>query len=259
MSEGSFAPEALEDLVVAKQPEINEVQSSREYAPTQSIARLLALPLEQRKVVDKPITAATKVCLIGDGQGADTKLFSSVVRPENITSVNYDLREVTAANERFEREGSAVRMKQADITNADSLRNAGLAEGSQDLVVAAHVLEVPIFNTQIGDEVARQKAAQNEKSFADNIANVLKPNGEALIFSYPQRLTQKEATRLGVEKVTPDAAKFYDIEWRQDLTYAELSAIRSQDELTKLFGDKFTVIIDNTADGYAVRLKNSPL
>jgi len=181
-----------------------------------------------------------KVCLIGDGQGADTfEFYDMGVKPANISSINYDQNEVVAANNRLKNIG--IEMKQGDATDWGSMEETGLTENSQDIVTLLHVLEVPFM-----------KGEKAEKLIG-NIEKILKPGGRLMITQYKYRLDPERARNLGVEEITQDAAKSwfagddwvkkfkdtYGQEWREGMLFSEISNIRTPEQLRELFREGF--------------------
>jgi 2-polyprenyl-3-methyl-5-hydroxy-6-metoxy-1,4-benzoquinol methylase len=229
-----------------------KIQSSREYSSSPAIQELL----KTRIIFEKPITPDSKVLLIGDAQGSDTALFVQMgVDAANISSVNYELAEIEIANERLKEHG--VVMKQGDATNFSSLERVGLLAGSQDVVTLMHVLEVPDIR------------GEAERQLVDNMARVLKENGEAIVTQYKKKLTADEAVLFGVEEIRQDDLKKrfgedwqegfereYGQSWREGMRYSEISTIRSKEELLDLFAERFDVKLEETEDSFVLKLKN---
>lgn len=208
-------------------------------------------------IIEQLITPDSHVLVIGDGQGLDTRrlLISNRVSPKNIHSVNYDPSEVDQANKLTLKEWP-VRMSQGDATSLSSLHSIGVEETSKDIVIMMHVLEVPAIR---GDA---------EKALVENIARILKPDGEALITQYIRRLTPEQAREIGVQEIRKqDLVRKYGATWEKDfeketgktwhpgMRFSELSNVRTKDELVKLFEKRFIVRIDESRDSYVIRLK----
>lgn len=230
-----------------------KIESSREYKESPVIRDQIS---RTRVIFEKPITSDTKVCLIGDGQGLDTKLFLEMgVDPSNISSINYEQSEVDEANAKNLRD-TGVEMKQCDATSIESIYGAGIEDKSQNVVTLMHVLEVP----NIKDET--------EKQLVRNIARILKPNGELLVTQYKKKLTPSEAEEFGVEAITADDLRDrfgdgwkeqfeseYGQEWFPGMRYSEISQIRSKEELLALFADDFEIKIEEMDSKFILRMK----
>lgn len=230
-------------------------QGTREYEPSSAIKEL-----QKTKVIfEKQITPETRVCLIGDGQGLDTKQFFQMgVRPEKISSVNYEQSEVDQANEGVLRD-TGVRMKQGDATSLESLKDAGIEENSQEVVTLMHVLEVPVIK---GDA---------ERALVENAVKILQPGGELMVTQYKHQFTKDERDvqrRIGIEEITAENLKKqfgenwreafreeYGIEWEEGMRYGEISNIRTQEQLRKLFEPYFDVRIEETESEYVLRMR----
>ena len=234
--------------------EKEKTQSSREYAPSPAIQALE----KDRKIFENPITSESRVLLIGDGQGADTALFAKMgVDVHGISSINYELEEVRAANERLKNFG--VTMKQADATELSSLERAGILPSSQDVVTLMHVLEVPDIR------------GEAERRLMENIIHVLKEGGEAIVTQYKKKLTPEEADFFGVEEIKPDDLQHrfgeswrdeferqYGQPWKEGMRYSAISNIRTKQELIDLFSEKFEVKLEESDDEYILRMKKKP-
>jgi len=230
-----------------------KIQSTREYAASSVIEDEIA----QTKVVfEKEITADTKICLIGDGQGADTRKFIEMgVAPGSITSVNYELSEVEQANSGVLAD-TGVEMRQANVVDFDSLMGVGIGEASQDVIVLMHVLEVPDIR------------GEAERNLVQNISRVLREGGEALVTQYRRKLTPEEAELFGVEEIAAESLRSrfgedwqeafrqqYGQNWHEGMRYSEISNIRSKGELMQLFEDGFEIRIEESGDEFILRLK----
>ncbi|MEI7741846.1 MAG: hypothetical protein WCJ29_05095 [bacterium] len=234
-------------------------QSTRNYPKSPELSNLLK---GDRVIFERAVKPDSKVFLIGDGQGADTKQFLDAgVRPENIASLNYEQKEIDAANADLLRD-TGVHMEQTDITSKpDSESNLlkKLEKNSRDFAVLMHVLEVPEIR------------AEREKQLVQNIADALKEDGEAILTQYKEQLKPGNPHYDKVEKVSPESqrgrfgddwknkfAEHYGKEWKEGMSWAELSNIRKPEELQKLFGDKFEVKIEEEPYSYVIRLKKKP-
>jgi len=232
---------------------VEKSQSSREYGPSRVIENDITV---NRVVFEKRLKPETDVCLIGDGQGADTRLFLDMgVKPEHLKSVNYEQSEVDAANSDA-LAGTAVEMHQADAADLESLKKVGLNEATQDLIVLMHVLEVPNIK------------GETERNLVENIARLLKEDGEALVTQYKKKLTPEEAESFGVEEIAADSLqrrfgddwqkKFkeeYGQEWHDGMRYSEISNIRSKEELLKLFADRFDIKLEEDDNEYVLKMR----
>lgn len=235
-------------------------QSSRRYAPSEFIKKNIA---EEMYIFDetKKIKAETKVCLIGDGQGADTRLFLSMgVNPKNIEAVNYEAEEIDYANNNFEKEvglkGTGVEMKKGDATKIESLKELEIEEKSQDIVTLMHVLEVPDIK------------GETEENLIKNLKTVLKSHGEMLVSQYKERLTLEQAKKFGVEEIKADnleqrfgsdwRERFkqeYGKKWCSGMLFSEISRIRPREELLKLFEKDFVIKVEENDSEYILRMK----
>ncbi|MBI4256429.1 hypothetical protein HY626_00015 [Candidatus Uhrbacteria bacterium] len=228
-----------------------KMQSSREYVHSPVLQDVL----RDRIIFEREVLSDSDVLLIGDGQGLDTKQFIDMgVEPDHISSVNYESSEVDEANRRLEETG--VVMKQADATSWDSLLRAGVLEASQDVLVLLHVLEVSDIRSDA------------ERRLVENMVRVLRDGGEALVSQYKHKLTQEQATMLGIEEIKPEYlerrfgkdwqeifTREYGQPWYEGMRYSEISRIRSKDELLKLFSDHFEINLEETDDSYVLKLK----
>ncbi|MEK7211587.1 MAG: hypothetical protein AAB731_03060, partial [Patescibacteria group bacterium] len=180
----SFNAESIptpEDVIerpkISKKPETVEVikgESTRPYEASPVIKYEIS---HTHTVYEKPIGPDTKTCLIGDGQGMDTLEFLKIgVKPENVSSVNYEQKEVQKANDK-NLVGTGVEMKQGDATDSESLKRAGIELSSQDIVTLMHVLEVPDIKNEA------------EARLIKNLVDILKSDGELLVSQYKQKLT----------------------------------------------------------------------
>jgi len=248
-----FAP----DTIPANQSRESKVklESSRIYALSPAIIELA----RTRVIFEKQITPETKVCLIGDGQGFDTKAFALIgVKPENISSVNYEETEIKAANENYLKD-TGIQMKRGDATSIEDLIKAGISENSQEIVTLMHVLEVPNIK------------GETEARLVENISKILKPNGELLVSQYKHKFTKDERglqKKIGIEEITSEnLQKLYGehwkeefkkengIDWEKGMRYGEISNVRSKDELTKLFDAKFEIKLEETESEYILKMK----
>jgi len=232
---------------------IEKIQSTRKYEVSPVIENEIA---ETKVVFEKEITAETNICLIGDGQGADTKkLIEMGVAPEYITSVNYELSEVEQANLGVLAD-TGVEMKQANVVDLNSLSSVGIEEGSQDLVILMHVLEVPDIR------------GEAELDLVKNIARILKEDGEALVTQYKRKLSAEEAKLFGIEEITPESLsnrfgddwqdafrQQYGQNWHEGMRYSEISNIRSKKDLIQLFQENFEIKIEEDNSEFVLRLK----
>lgn len=208
---------------------------------------------------EKEITPEINVCLIGDGQGVDTQQFLQMgVKPENISSINYETNEVDQANSGILK-NTGVKMKQGDATDYESLKATGLKEGTQDLITLMHVLEVPSIK------------GVAEKKLIDNVIKLLKPDGELLVTQYRHKFTKDERElqkQIGIEEIMSEnlrkqfgedrRKKFkeeYGLEWEEGMRYGEISNIRTNEELIKLFEPNFDIKLEETENEYILRMK----
>ena len=238
-----------------EKPKEVKIESTRIYEPSPVIAELG----KSRMVYESQISPETNVCLIGDGQGMDTKQFLLMgVRPENIKSINYEHNEVDQANETV-LQNMGVEMKQGDATSFESLENAGLKENDQELITLMHVLEVPNIK---GD---------TEKNLVRNIVKLLKPGGEVLVSQYKHKFTKDERDlqkQIGIEEITSENLQKqfgdnwiknfkeeYGLEWEEGMRYGEISNIRTKEELTALFEQDFDIKIEETESEYILKMK----
>lgn len=255
---GLPSAESMEGLYL-NEKEIKS-ESSRKYAPSKFIKENI---VREKYIFDEKnkINLETKACLIGDGQGADTRIFLSMgVNPKNIESVNYEGKEVDYANNNFEEEvglkGTGVEMKKGDATSIESLKKMGIEEKSQDIVTLMHVLEVPDIKGKI------------EENLVKNLKMILKTDGELLVSQYKKKLTPEQARLFEVEKIEKDdlEKKFgsdwrerfkreYGKEWYPGMPYSEISRIRSREELIKIFEKDFVIRVDENDSEYILRMK----
>lgn len=210
-------------------------QSSREYNVSPVIKNEIVIDKiifhNKNEIEQKYISPDSKVCLIGDGQGADTLQVKKMgVKPKNIVSVNYERSEVIDANNGLLKD-TGIKMKQGDATNLQDLIDAGAIKESQDYVVAMHVLEVPGIKGEV------------EKRFVQNLYQILKPDGELLVSQYKRKLTSEEAEKIGVQKN------------EEGIYFSELSNIRSRDELINLFQKYFEIEFEENNSEYILRMK----
>jgi len=234
-----------------------KIESTRRYEASPIIAGEI---FESRTVFERPITPDTRICLVGDGQGMDTKLFREMgVKSENISSVNYEQEEVSAANEGVLKD-TGVKMRQGDATNRDSLKEAGIEEGDYDLVTLMHVLEVPPIK------------GEAERSLVENVHAILKKDGELLVTQYKHKFTRDERDiqkQNGIEEITRDSLvqrygndaweeRFFEengVRWEEGMRYGEISNVRSKDELIRLFEPYFEVRCEETDHEYVLKMK----
>lgn len=254
MGEGNFR--TIEDQQF--QDPTTEKQSTRIYEPSPVIVNEIS---KTRVIFERPIETGTKVCLIGDGQGMDTKQFLEMgVKPENIQSVNYEQGEVVQANQSILKD-SGVEMKQGDATSIESLHEAGIEDGSQGVAVLMHVLEVPSIRGQV------------EARLVENIVRILTSDGEALASQYKHKFTRDEREiqeKIGIKEIKAEdmEAQFgkdwqekfkesYGVDWEQGMRYGEISNIRTMEELRKLFEPYFDVVIDESEHEYVLKMKKN--
>ncbi len=210
-------------------------QSTRKYKESLLIKNQIRIDrmvyFSKNKQEQKYINFDSKVCLIGDGQGADTLQFKKIgVNPKNIISINYESKEVAEANNGLLKD-SGIEMKQGDATNLQDLIDVGAIKESQDCVVAMHVLEVPVIKGEV------------EKRFVQNLYQILKPDGELLVSQYKRKLTSEEAEKIGVQKN------------EEGIYFSELSNIRSKDKLINLFQKYFEIEFEENNSEYILRMK----
>ena len=250
-----FNPERIASQPPQEEPKELKVESIRSYEPSPVITELS----ESKVAYESQITPETNVCLIGDGQGMDTKQFLLMgVRPENIKSINYEQSEVDQANTEV-LQNTGVEMRQGDATSFESLEGAGLTENSQELITLMHVLEVPNIK---GD---------TEKNLIRNIVKLLKLGGEVLVSQYKHKFTKDERDlqkQIGIEEITTEnlqkqfgdnwREKFkeeYSLEWEEGMRYGEISNVRTKEELVALFEQDFDVNIEETESEYILKMK----
>jgi hypothetical protein len=230
------------------------LQSSRKYEGSRAVQNALA----RGEIFDKRLGPDTKVALIGDGQGADTLQFlQQGIKPERISSVNYDNREIAEANG-HSLKGTGVTMRYADATDLESLRAAGISEGSQEVVVLTHVLETPTLR------------GGAELRLIENIHRILTADGVALASQYRKQLDRATAEKLGVEEITRgtlqkqfgadwerDFQAAFGLKWEQGMRFSDIANIRTKEELVELFSDQFEVRIteDEESDSFIIELK----
>ena len=250
-----FNPERIASQPLQEEPKELKVESIRSYEPSPVVTELS----ESKVAYESQITPETNVCLIGDGQGMDTKQFLLMgVRPENIKSINYEQSEVDQANTEV-LQNTGVEMRQGDATSFESLEGAGLTENSQELITLMHVLEVPNIK---GD---------TEKNLIRNIVKLLKLGGEVLVSQYKHKFTKDERDlqkQIGIEEITTEnlqkqfgdnwREKFkeeYSLEWEEGMRYGEISNVRTKEELVALFEQDFDVNIEETESEYILKMK----
>lgn len=180
-----------EEALLQPQPVKQEakIQSTRFYEASPAVLELI----KSKVIFEKEITPDTRVCLIGDGQGLDTRLFLDMgVKPQNIRSINYEEQEVEQANQAILKD-TGVQMQQGDATDLETLESNGLNESTQEVVTLMHVLEVPNIK------------GEAEKNLIRNIALILKPDGEFLASQYKHKFTKDERSlqkQIGIEEIT---------------------------------------------------------
>jgi len=244
--------EKLVDDNLKKEEVLEKSESSRKYDTSPILSEIR----ENMIVYEKPITPDTKVCLIGDGQGADTLQFLALgVKPENIKSINYEQPEVETANKNNLKD-TGVEMEQGDATQIGDFYKVGIEDESQDLVTLLHVLEVPDIKNR------------TEKELVANLVKILKADGELLVSQYKHKLTAEQAQTLGVEAIKSEdlEKRFgenwqvvfeekYGQKWFAGMHYSEISNIRTKEELIKLFEEDFDIKLQESAAEYILKAK----
>jgi len=251
----------LEKAFPQPQPANQEtkIQSTRSYDVSPAILELM----ENKVIFETAITPDTKVCLIGDGQGMDTRSFLDMgVKPQNILSINYEEQEIEQANQTLLKD-TGVQMQQGDATNLDALKSIGLDESTQEIVTLMHVLEVPNIKGDV------------EKSLIHNIALLLKPGGELLVSQYKHKFTKDERSlqeKIGIEEITAESLRKqfgenwkeqfrqeYGFDWEEGMRYGEISNIRTKEELTALFEKDFDIKLEETENEFILKMKKKLL
>ncbi len=226
-----------EEALLQPQPVNQETktQSTRLYDASPAILELL----KSKVIFETAITPDTRVCLIGDGQGMDTRSFLDMgVKPQNIRSINYEEQEIEQANQAILK-NTGVHMQQGDATDLETLKSIGLDESTQEIITLMHVLEVPNIKGDV------------EKNLIRNIALLLKPGGELLVSQYKHKFTKDERSlqeKMGIEEITAESLqkqfgdnwkeqfkKEYGFDWEEGMRYSEISNIRTKEELISIF------------------------